>query len=984
MAPSRSVLTIAAASTTVILALVALLVLMTPVAAESIDIYEFETLTANHGANAVAFRADGSEAVVLVSEYNDTTRVYQNYVYSTTGVTLIERAKYEDQSWYWTCAAFDPSGTIAVLGGTSGRLYTYDQNRATQVSTGIPYTFKAVDWHPTSHTAYFGMTTSRMYLYRSGSLSLFDYAANSVNDLDVRPDGGAIAVAAYNLIQIYNTTFDTWQTLSSPPDDEDEYYWVYSVEYSNDGNYFLSSWRNWASTNSMFRYANDKWSKIQTTTGSVNRILFENEGTFALLALTNNLMYVQGGTIATVDDWFETGATGVLDFDFSVKGFYYLVATESSVLKFQRMPNVKPWLFKDIPDSTFDEDDKDGGDNLIDLMNYVRDDRSFDKLRFEFSLQENTDLVEGTIDGQFLDFEQKIPNWNGKLQFRIRITDRGFDDVEGSVDDVSNQTNIFIITVRPVNDPVTLVSIGNRMPGRDDLVFFLDEAELLNLTLVTHDVDDDPLGTEPPQFSFNRSLPSLRVDSGAMILTFKPRNKDVGSIYVTLTVSDGHGSTFDADLVFHVKNMNNPPRFLNIKDLEALEDHVLNFTVQVRDEDLEIGMSDVIIFSTNRTDGKDGDDLPNFGFVQDSVDPTLIYVYFMPTNENVGDVLVEFRVADGFGSGLWQDRKTMTITVVNTNDAPVLVEANEVSLEGIDNLSVVAVSLKKMMVTISAHDDDADLLIFYVDDARFKLQQPGGAETAIVRYTPTNDDVGSIFVTLSVWDMHNTFDELLLNISVVNVNDAPVIQVFEALDVTDKGELSFTLYDSEDILLCTIDPLDPHQATVEFPPTQDIIGTLETTIEVLDSQGGKDVLNLVLEIVQTNDPPGTPDVTQMDVSSLDIPLRATQVIDPDGDNLTYTWDFGDHSALESGVDLVDVTHTYPRGGTYIVVLTVDDGNGGVVKVNQEVVVPDIDDGRSPTEVEPGPVGLMTVLILIFTGLAIVFAYLYWTQPRRRI
>ena len=46
--------------------------------------------------------------------------------------------------------------------------------------------------------------------------------------------------------------------------------------------------------------------------------------------------------------------------------------------------------------------------------------------------------------------------------------------------------------------------------------------------------------------------------------------------------------------------------------------------------------------------------------------------------------------------------------------------------------------------------------------------------------------------------------------------------------------------------------------------------------------------------------------------------------DADGDALTYRWDFGDGSPAGAGAA---VTHTYAEGGTYPVVLTVDDGTG---------------------------------------------------------
>jgi PKD repeat protein len=46
-------------------------------------------------------------------------------------------------------------------------------------------------------------------------------------------------------------------------------------------------------------------------------------------------------------------------------------------------------------------------------------------------------------------------------------------------------------------------------------------------------------------------------------------------------------------------------------------------------------------------------------------------------------------------------------------------------------------------------------------------------------------------------------------------------------------------------------------------------------------------------------------------------------VDPDGDALTYSWDFGDGSSAAGA----QVQHTYGIGGTYPIILTVDDGKG---------------------------------------------------------
>ena len=52
-------------------------------------------------------------------------------------------------------------------------------------------------------------------------------------------------------------------------------------------------------------------------------------------------------------------------------------------------------------------------------------------------------------------------------------------------------------------------------------------------------------------------------------------------------------------------------------------------------------------------------------------------------------------------------------------------------------------------------------------------------------------------------------------------------------------------------------------------------------------------------------------------------FNASASADPDGDNLTTTWDFGDGTKAKGAI----VGHTYTKGGSYNVVMTVDDGSG---------------------------------------------------------
>ena len=67
--------------------------------------------------------------------------------------------------------------------------------------------------------------------------------------------------------------------------------------------------------------------------------------------------------------------------------------------------------------------------------------------------------------------------------------------------------------------------------------------------------------------------------------------------------------------------------------------------------------------------------------------------------------------------------------------------------------------------------------------------------------------------------------------------------------------------------------------------------------------------------------------------------------DPDGDNLTYAWDFGDSSPTGTGVT---ATHTYASAGTYTIKLTVSDGHGGTNFVTHNFNASNDPDPSTPT------------------------------------
>ena len=122
----------------------------------------------------------------------------------------------------------------------------------------------------------------------------------------------------------------------------------------------------------------------------------------------------------------------------------------------------------------------------------------------------------------------------------------------------------------------------------------------------------------------------------------------------------------------------------------------------------------------------------------------------------------------------------------------------------------------------------------------------------------------------------------------------------------------------------------------------DTAGTYTLTLTVDDGNGGEDTETLEAT-VDESDPGNQPPVitsltgdTQGDEGDLFEFMAAAN--DPDGDPLTYTWNYGDGTPEASGVDLTEVSHVYDTAGTYTLTLTVTDGNGGEDTAMLTVVV----------------------------------------------
>ena len=107
---------------------------------------------------------------------------------------------------------------------------------------------------------------------------------------------------------------------------------------------------------------------------------------------------------------------------------------------------------------------------------------------------------------------------------------------------------------------------------------------------------------------------------------------------------------------------------------------------------------------------------------------------------------------------------------------------------------------------------------------------------------------------------------------------------------------------------------------------------------VADNKGGSDTNSFTVTVGPSNQPP----VIVFAVSSTNpfvastVTFDATGTYDPDGDPMTYAWDFGDHGKTTGPL----VTHVFQQISSFTVTLTVADNHGGVTVATQLVNVVD--------------------------------------------
>ena len=590
--------------------------------------------------------------------------------------------------------------------------------------------------------------------------------------------------------------------------------------------------------------------------------------------------------------WFIANQQGVQyvdqdGCDHGAKVSYNLTRWKGEVF----MPNDPPQLTGNIPDLTFNEDEG-PWEEALELSNYFTDAESPEWLRYEI---ESVGTVSSKLD-VWIENESVMvdsdENWHGSGTYEVTAIDNGSSlNPNNHEEDARTRSNEFEIIIMPVNDEAYIErvdTVGSQVVNDHTpiLIPAIQGNPILGKKI--YGADNDTEDEDTLTYTHNATTPGFSINDLGQF-NFIPSNDDVGVNWIKVWVDDGNGDDKDdyCILKFEVTNKNDPPTLSTVEWKDG-------------NKQFDLTEDDSIVFRGAQEDME-------FNLTVVAMDPDLE----IGLNESLRWIV---------GDPAWDVMPHPTepnrayLVYYPTNQDAVIGET-ETTFYCIDSQNVESDEIS-VRVTVENRNDRPEIL--YVNDV------------------PVNDGM----VNLTEENGKNGLEDQPFTITVL------------ANDIDPRDSLTFTYSTPELLTLTQIpDVLNDYKMNFTYTPTQEDVGMHTVLITAMDEDNVKAEVTVRFEIKNVNDPPEKPILKIAEDAIFkqgnEIEFWVEDFSDPDGDNLTFLWEFGDGNTAEGE----SVTHVYESIGNMNVVVTVKDGNGGeakrkrsisIIKKDEEQVDPDLD------------------------------------------
>ena len=494
------------------------------------------------------------------------------------------------------------------------------------------------------------------------------------------------------------------------------------------------------------------------------------------------------------------------------------------------------------------------------------------------------------------------PNFSGTDTFTYTVSD-------GVVTDVATVN----VQVNAINDPPEAI---------DDAAAVDEDSSANPIDVLSNDTTSGEVGETLSIEAVTQGANGVvAIEGGGASVTYTPGPNFHGSDSFTYTVADGNGGTDTALVHVTVASVNDPP--------DAQDDAVS------ADEDSGANQLDLLINDSAAPD--QGETLQVTaatsganGSVEISADG--MSVLYTPAAEFSGSDSFTYTISDGNGG---TDTATVTVVVNGVNDPP----------DAADDTAGVQEDSAANVIDVLANDsfapDAGETLVIT------EVTQGANGTVAIdegwITYTPHANFAGDDSFTYTIGDGNGGTDTATVIVTVNSVNDPPDAIDDSATVDEDSGATSVDVLANDSLAPDAGETLAITAVTqgangsvvitggmVSYTPHANFSGADQFTYTVGDGNGGTDTATVHVTVTPVNDVPVLSPIaaqTSNPGDTVNIDVTATDI---DGDSLTFS-----ASGLPAGASIDsasgDITGALAAGsaGTHTVMVTVDDGHGGV-------------------------------------------------------
>jgi len=474
-------------------------------------------------------------------------------------------------------------------------------------------------------------------------------------------------------------------------------------------------------------------------------------------------------------------------------------------------------------------------------------------------------------DGDFSGDERPLKTYAAAGSYAVTVT------VVDNSDGTSRSTmQTVTVAAAPNRWPVARFSFTPASPTTGQAIAF-------NST--STDPDSDPLAHS---WSFGDGTSSNDTNSNKTY-------PNAGQYTVTLTVSDGRGGTHSTSQTVTVAQANRAPSASFVASVVSVTQH-----------------GSTVDFDGSGSSDPDFHPLTyswDFGDANGGSGAAVQHVYATP-----GTYRVRLTVSDG----QLANTAEQTITTI----APV----NHPPVAGFTHAPTRPVAGQTVTFTNTSSDQDPG------DSLRHSWDFHDGTTSTAMNPSKVWSQAGDYVVTLTVDDNHlNGVDSAQVIVSVDPPPNQPPTADFSFSPASPLAGQSITFTNlsgdpDHDTLSYQWDFGDATSSTLRHPAkTYANAGQYNVTLTVDDGRGGTHATTHSVTVTSVGSAPVasfTATVLSVTAQGAAVAFDASGTTDPDGDPLTYSWDFGDRTGGGSGA-FVEYVYAFPN--TYRVTLTVSDG-----------------------------------------------------------